>query len=105
MPQATVVSLLPTVLPVTEGSSGTLTVTLNAAQPTDTDVALGASDATVVGLPPGEKVTVPAHTLSTAVPIQGHALGLATEHKSQRVFRTDLGQSPPGLGTGPGETR
>jgi phenylacetate-CoA ligase len=33
------------------------------------------------------------------------ALGLATEHKSQRVFRTDLGQSPPGLGTGPGETR
>lgn len=26
------------------------------------------------------------------------SLGLATEHKSQRVFRTDLGQFPPGLG-------
>jgi phenylacetate-CoA ligase len=25
------------------------------------------------------------------------ALGLGTEHKSQRVFRTDLGQEPPGL--------
>ena len=30
------------------------------------------------------------------------SLGLVTEHKSQRVFRTDLGQFPPGLDAGRG---
>lgn len=33
------------------------------------------------------------------------ALGLITEHKSQRVFRTDLGQVPPGLVNLAGEAR
>ncbi len=77
-PLPTVVSLLPPVLPLTEGSSGTLTVTLNATQPTDTDVGLSTSDATIVGLPPGNKVTVPAHTLSAGFPAAGLKRGMAT---------------------------
>ncbi len=78
IPLPTVVSLLPHVLPLTEGSSGTLTVTLNATQPTDTDVALSTSDATIVGLPPGSKVTVPAHALSAAFAVSGLHRGMAT---------------------------
>jgi RHS repeat-associated protein len=72
-----VVSLLPPVLPLSEGSTGTLTVTLSASQPTDTDVFLTTSDASVAGLP-GDRVTVPAHTLSTSVPVTGRARGTAT---------------------------
>ena len=50
-PAATVVGLAPAVLRLSEGSAGTLTVTLNASQPTDTEVALVTSDPTIVGLP------------------------------------------------------
>jgi RHS repeat-associated protein len=78
VPVLTVVSLLPPVLPLTEGSNGTLIVTLNAAQSSDSPVALSTSDPTVVGLPPNGTITVPAQTLTAAVPIQGLALGLAT---------------------------
>ncbi|MBI3722020.1 MAG: hypothetical protein HY248_05655, partial [Fimbriimonas ginsengisoli] len=78
VPVPTVVSLLPPVLPLTEGSDGTLTVTLNAAQSSDSPVALSTSDPTVVGLPANGTITVPARTLTAAVPIQGLALGLAT---------------------------
>ncbi|HEY7675617.1 MAG TPA: hypothetical protein VIG69_00995, partial [Candidatus Methylomirabilis sp.] len=77
-PLPAVVSLLPSVLPLTEGSAGTLTVTLNAAQPTDTGVALSTSDATIAGLPSGNTVTVPAHTLSASFPVTGLQHGMAT---------------------------
>ncbi len=77
VPLPTVVSLLPPVLPLTEGSQGTLTVSLSASQPTPTEVFLSASDAAIVGLP-GDRVVVPANTLSAAFPVSGLRRGLAT---------------------------
>ncbi len=77
LPLPTVVSLLPPVLPLTEGSLGTLTVTLNASQSTDTDVVLSTSDPTIVGLP-GDRVTVPANSLSASVLVTGLNQGTAT---------------------------
>jgi uncharacterized protein YjdB len=77
IPLPTVVSLLPPVLPLTEGSSGTLTVTLNASQPMPSDVFLSTSDASIVGLP-GDRITVPANALTAAVPIIGRARGMTT---------------------------
>lgn len=77
IPLPTVVSLLPPVLPLTEGSSGTFTLTLNASQPTATDVFLSTSEPTIVGLP-GDRVTVPAHSLSTAFAVTGLKRGTAT---------------------------
>jgi uncharacterized protein YjdB len=76
-PLPSVVSLLPPVLPLTEGSMGTLTVTLNASQPTDTEVFLSTSDATVVTLP-GDRVTVPANRLTATIPVTGRTRGTAT---------------------------
>ena len=76
-PPPAVVSLAPPVLPLTEGSSGTLTVTLNASQPTDTGVTLTTSDPAVVGLP-ADHLTVPAHTLAVPFAVTGLARGTAT---------------------------
>jgi YD repeat-containing protein len=72
-----VVSLLPPILPLTEGSTGTLTVILNAAQPTDTQVALHTSDATIVGLP-GDSITILAGQPSASVSVTGRTRGTAT---------------------------
>ena len=77
VPAPTVVRLAPPVLPLAEGSTGTLAVTLNASQPMDTEVALATSDEAIVGLP-GDRVIVPAHTLTASFPITGLARGTAT---------------------------
>ena len=76
-PPAAVVGLAPAVLRLSEGSAGTLTVTLNASQPTDTEVALVTSDSTFVGLP-GDRVIVPAHSASASFTVTGLARGAAT---------------------------
>ena len=76
-PLPTVVSLLPPSLPLTEGSGGTLTVTLNASQPTATEAFLTTGDASIVGLP-ADRVVVPAHTLSASFQIIGLSRGMAT---------------------------
>ncbi len=76
-PLPTVVSLLPPVLPLTEGSRGALSVTLNASQPTDTTVMLGTSDPTIVRLP-ADRVIVPAHQHSATVYVTGLRRGLTT---------------------------
>lgn len=76
IPLPTVVSLLPPILPLTEGSSGTLTVTISAAQPTDTLVSLSASPSSVVSLP--SSVIVPAGSLTTTITITALSLGTAT---------------------------
>ncbi len=76
-PAATVVSLLPPVLPLTVGSRGALTVTLNASQAADTTVALVTSDPAVVSLP-ADHLVVPAHQHAAAVYVTGLAPGLAT---------------------------
>jgi hypothetical protein len=77
VPLPTVVSLLPPVLPLTEGSAGTLTVTLNASPPAETDVFLATSDASVVGLP-GDHLIVPANTLAVSFPVTGLSRETAT---------------------------
>ncbi len=76
-PQAAVVSLLPPVLPLAEGSRGALTVRLAASQPTDTAVHLSTSAPDVVGLPAGQ-ITVPAHQHTATVYVAALARGLAT---------------------------
>ncbi len=75
IPLPAVVSLQPPALPLTEGSTGILTVSLNASQPTDTDVLLTTSDSAVVGLP-GDRVIVPAHALSVSFAVTGKARGM-----------------------------
>jgi hypothetical protein len=52
-------------------------LTLNASQPTATEVLLSTSDATIAGLP-GDQVTVPANTLTASFPVTGLSRGLAT---------------------------
>ncbi len=69
----TVVSLLPPTSQVTIGSSGTLTVTLSAAQATNTTVTLAASPAGLVTLQP--TVIVPANQTSATFSVTGVALG------------------------------
>jgi RHS repeat-associated protein len=54
----------------------TCTLSLIAAQPTDTDVPLASSDSTIVTVP--ERVTVPAGTLAVAVPLAVGSVGSAT---------------------------
>lgn len=73
----TVVSLLPPILALTEGASGTLTVTLDAAQPTDTEVLLSTTDAESIGLP-GDSVIVPANTSSTTFTVAGNVSTFAS---------------------------
>lgn len=77
LPLPTVVSLLPPALPLTEGSTGTLTVTVNASQPTATEVGLATSDPAVAGLA-ADRVSVPAQALSASFPVSGLARGMAT---------------------------
>jgi RHS repeat-associated protein len=71
----TVVSLLPPTNPVTLGASTTLTVTISAAQATDTVVAVTASPAGIVTVPAA--VTVPAGQTSVPLLVGTVALGAA----------------------------
>jgi hypothetical protein len=77
IPLPAVVSLQPPAVPLTAGSTGLLTVALNASQPADTEVLLTTSDSAVVGLP-GDRVIVPADALSGAFVAAGKARGMAT---------------------------
>ena len=71
----TVVSLLPAVSSVTLGASTTLTLTLSAAQSTDTTVPVAASPADIVSAP--AQVVVPAGQTSVTVTIGTVAFGQA----------------------------
>ena len=71
-----VVSLLPSPLPVVQGATGTLTLTINAAQPTDTVVPLTNSAPSLIGVPPS--ATVPAGLTTVAIPVAGLTVGTAT---------------------------
>jgi hypothetical protein len=77
IPLPQIVSLAPPRLPLTQGSAGTLTVTLNASLPDPAEVVLSTSDATIVGLP-ADPVTVPAHTSQAIFSVTGLARGTAT---------------------------
>lgn len=69
----TVVALAPPVNQVSIGASGTLTVTLSAAQVSNTLVTLAANPPTIVTLPPN--VTVPANQRTVTVQVTGAAFG------------------------------
>ena len=71
---AAIVSLLPAFLPLQQGATGTLTVTINVAQEGDTTVALTNTDAGIVAVPPF--VVVPAGTVSAQILLRAVAPGL-----------------------------
>jgi YD repeat-containing protein len=75
-PPATVVSLLPNPLPLQQGATGTLTLTINAAQLADTIITLSNSAPTIAQTPSSE--TVPAGQTSTSIAINGLQPGTAT---------------------------
>ncbi len=74
-PNPTVTSLIPDRLTITQGGSGTLTVTLNAVQSTDTLVDLASSAPGVASVEPN--VTVPAGQTSAEIPVSGNTPGPA----------------------------
>ena len=71
----TVTSLTPVTLALTQGASGTLTVTLSAAQTADTQIALASSDSGVAFV--DSSVTVPAGAVSALVPVAAVLPGAA----------------------------
>ncbi|MEQ1794758.1 MAG: PKD domain-containing protein [Nitrospira sp.] len=71
-----VAALLPPTLNVIQGATGSLTLTLNAAQVSDTAVPLTNSSATVLDVPPS--VIIPSGFTSVSLPVAGLALGTAT---------------------------
>ncbi|MGH7165275.1 MAG: Ig-like domain-containing protein, partial [Nitrospiraceae bacterium] len=95
----TVVSLLPPTVPLTPGSSGTLTVTLSAVQPTETPVALAVSPTGIITLPP--TVTVPAGQPSVPVSIgtvmPGTALVQASLNGSLAEAAVHVTPPPPAV--------
>lgn len=72
---AAVGSLLPNPLPLQEGATGSLTVTINVAQETDTIIALASDAPTVAAVP--ASVTVPAGALSALIPVSALTSGTA----------------------------
>ncbi|MBA5871001.1 MAG: hypothetical protein GDA68_13550 [Nitrospira sp. CR2.1] len=75
IPAPTLASLQPATLTILQGETGTLTVTLHAAQSTETAVTLSTTNAAVATVP--ATVTVPATQLSIAIPVTALAPGQA----------------------------
>ena len=74
-PPPTLVGLTPSPATLLVGASTTVTLTLNAAQPTDTAVALAGSPAGIVNVP--TSITVPAGQISVPVPVTALTPGSA----------------------------
>ena len=75
-PPPQVVSLLPNPLPLQQGATGSLTLTINAAQVSDTVILLTNTASTIVQIP--ASITVPANQLSATIPVTGLQAGNAT---------------------------
>ncbi|MFO0699952.1 MAG: RHS repeat-associated core domain-containing protein [Nitrospira sp.] len=75
-PPPAVVSLLPNPLPLQQGATGSLTVTINAAQVNETVITLTNSASTLVQVP--TSITVPANQLSAVIPVTALLAGSAT---------------------------
>ena len=75
-PPPAVVSLLPNPLPLQQGATGSLTLTINAAQLNDTTIPLSNSAPTLVQVP--MTITVPANQLSVTIPVTALLVGNAT---------------------------
>lgn len=75
-PPPQVISLLPNPLPLQQGATGSLTVTINAAQVSDTVIPLTNTAPTIVQVPAA--VTVPANHLSATIPVTALLAGSAT---------------------------
>src|SRR5437660_671798 len=95
-PPPTVVSLVPNPLAIQQGATGTFTLTINAAQPTDTSIPLTNSAPSVLQAP--GSATVPAGQTSVTFPVTGLILGSATVTaaiNSTSVSATVSVASPP----------
>jgi len=75
-PPPVVVSLLPNPLPLQQGATGSLTLTINAAQVSDQVIPLTNSAPTIVTIP--ASITVPANQLSATIPVTALLAGNAT---------------------------
>ncbi|MDH5668282.1 MAG: Ig-like domain-containing protein, partial [Nitrospira sp.] len=75
-PPPVVVSLLPNPLPLQQGATGSLTLTLNAAQVSDTIIPLTNSDPAIIQV--AGTVTVPATQLTATIPVTALLAGSAT---------------------------
>ena len=75
-PPPAVVSLLPTPLPLQQGATGSLTLTINAAQVNDTVITVTNSASNIVQVP--TSMTVPANQLSAVIPVTALLAGTAT---------------------------
>ncbi len=75
-PPPTVVSLLPNPLSIQQGATGSFTLTINAAQPSDTAIPLNNSASSTLQAP--SSVTVPAGETSVTFPVFGLGTGSAT---------------------------
>ncbi len=73
-PQVT--ALVPSTLDVIQGATGSLTLSINAAQVSDTTVPLTTSSATILDVP--ASVIVPSGLTSVTIPVAGLTLGTAT---------------------------
>ncbi len=96
-PPPAIVSLLPSPLPVVIGASGTLTVTLNAGQLTNTEVAVTVDQPSLVQVP--AIVTVPAGQTSAAFTVTGLAVGnaivTATVNGTTKIATVQVQPPPP----------
>ncbi|MCI0526738.1 MAG: Ig-like domain-containing protein [Nitrospira sp.] len=75
-PPPTVVSLLPNSLSIQAGATGSFTLTINAAQPSDTSIPLNNSSSSILQAP--SSVIVPAGETSMTFPVFGLGTGSAT---------------------------
>jgi RHS repeat-associated protein len=98
-PPPAIVSLLPSPLPVVIGASGTLTVTLNAGQLTNTEVAVTVDQPSLVQVP--AIVTVPAGQTSAAFTVTGLAVGnaivTATVNGTTKTATVQVQPPPPAV--------
>ncbi len=96
-PPPTIVSLLPNPLPLQQGATGTLTVTISAVQLSDTVVALSTDQPTLVQAP--SSATVPTGQTSAPIPVTGLLPGTATVtatlHNSAMITTIQVTEPPP----------
>ncbi|CAB1369747.1 RHS repeat-associated core domain-containing protein [Denitratisoma oestradiolicum] len=94
---AHLVSLLPNPLPLQQGAAGSLSLAIDTAQETDTDIPLTNDAPAIVQAP--EIVTLPAGQTSTGIPLLALAPGSAqlsvTLNGSRLVTRVDVSPPPP----------
>jgi RHS repeat-associated protein len=98
---AAIVSLLPDPLPLQQGATGSLTVTINVAQEIPTTIALANTNTAVATVP--ASVVIPAGSVSTAINVSALTLGsaniTASVNGTSATSKVDVTPPPPVVGT------